>query len=120
MGKFLDGFWKGFGRIVSYKLVGPIQVIDVLMVFSFVAGVVRGWDDSNALTGWILAAWFYMVLRLYEFSAAGDKRAIEDATEALGLAAEALDMQRNQIEECIETITELESQIVLLKGASQT
>jgi hypothetical protein len=109
MGKFLNGFWKGFGQIVSYKLIGPIQVVDVLMIFSFVSGIINGWGNSNALTGWILAIWFYLVLRLYEFSAAGDKRAIEDATEALGLAADALEMQREHIKHLEDTITALQT-----------
>lgn len=109
MGKFLSGFWKGFGRIVSYKLIGPVQVIDVLMIFSFVSGIVRGWGDANTLTGWFLAIWFYLVLRLYEYMGAEDKQAIEHATEALKIAAEALDMQRDHIKYLEDTITALQT-----------
>lgn len=96
---FLSGFWKGFGRVVNYKVVGPLQVIDFLMLFNFLSGVYVGWGNMNSLCGWFLAAWFYLALRIVEGVGDVDKKAIEDATVALKMAAEALQEQQMRIED---------------------
>lgn len=96
---FLSGFWKGFGQAMSYKLVGPIQVVDFLMLFNFLSGVFIGWGSSNALVGWGLAAWFYLAIRIMESVGDLDKQAIKDATVALRLAGEAMERQQDRIED---------------------
>lgn len=96
---FLSGFWKGFGRVVSYKVIGPIQVVDVLMLFNFLSGIYIGWGNSNAIIGWLMAGWFFACLRVMESVGGLDKQAIEDATVALKLAAEALQEQQMRIED---------------------
>lgn len=99
MKDFFVGFWKGFGQVVNYKVVGPLQVIDFLMLFNFLSGVYVGWGNMNSLCGWFLAAWFYLALRIVESVGDVDKQAIKDATVALKLAGEALERQQERIEE---------------------
>jgi hypothetical protein len=98
MKDFFVGFWKGFGRVVSHKVVGPLQVVDFLTLFNFLSGIYVGWGNMNSLCGWFLAAWFYLALRIVEGVRDLDKQAIEDATVALRLASEAMERQQERIE----------------------
>lgn len=94
------GFLKGMNTVFGYKLIGPIKVIDVLMIFNVVFGVYRGWDDpdNNAIVGWLLAGWFYVCVSGLEAVDALNKQAVSDATEALQMASAAMEMQQERIQ----------------------
>ena len=58
MENFFKGIWAGLGKVLNYRLIGPVTVFDAYMLFLVVLGIWRGWGDSNAMLGWFMFGWF--------------------------------------------------------------
>ena len=108
--KFITSIFKGIDKIISYKLIGPIMVLDVWMVVCFWQGIYLAWGNSNAVCGLALAVVFYTLNRLMDGLRALDRETIEDATTVLAAGADALEYQSGVIKALKEENERLKAQ----------
>lgn len=99
MKDFFMGFFRGLGNVVTAKIVGPIQVIDLWLMFVFGNGIYLGWDNTNALCGWGLAAWFYLIYRVEEEIRNFEDDADEETLEVLKMAHGIISRQSDLIDD---------------------
>ena len=116
MKDFFVDFIRGLGKIVTTKVVGPIQVIDVWMIFVIGQGAYSGWDNTNALCGWGLATWFYFISRVFEEVRDLKDNADEETLEVLRMAHGIISRQSELIEDLHKENDDQQKQIEALKN----
>lgn len=99
MKDFFMGFIRGLGNVVTTKIIGPIQVIDLWMAFCFGLGVYRGWGDFNAVGGWGFALYFYFITRVHEEIQKFEDDADQETLEVLKMAHGIISKQSELIED---------------------
>ena len=116
MKDFFMGFFRGLGNVVTAKIVGPIQVIDLWLMFTFGNGIYLGWGNTNALCGWGLAAWFYLIYRVEEEIRRMEDDTDEETLEVLKMAHGIISKQSELIEDLHKENDDQQKQIEALKN----